>query len=284
MNKAAPALLILVATVLSCDNGKKPPGKPPAAVTLKGHRMEVTLVATEKERRGGPARFLSVTRERAYLMAWPRPRFMKLESENAHTSFDVAFLDPSGRVVDQRSLTAGDPEGIMPQQKAAYALFTLPGLLSKLGVQNGDTADFSPGITEAQPEELPVVRFGDATVHVELALTTAAHRHGLMFRPRMSDDDGMLFAYPSEEPHSFWMGNTLIPLDIAFLKSDGTLINVCEMKTYPDPRNPPTFYETADSAEPARFILETNLGWFKRKGIKPGDKAILPREALDVGR
>jgi len=99
----------------------------------------------------------------------------------------------------------------------------------------------------------------------------------------MSEDDGMLFAYPDEGNHSFWMMNTLIPLDIAFFSADGTLLNVNETPMYADPRNPGASYATSNSKGPARYVLETNLGWFKKKGIvdgagrfAPGTKAEIP--------
>ena len=77
---------------------------------------------------------------------------------------------------------------------------------------------------------------------MELALTEEERQHGLMFRPRMSPNDGMLFAYSNEGSRSFWMANTMIPLDIAFFANDGTLLNVNETPMYPDPRNPGSNY------------------------------------------
>src|SRR5205085_931176 len=109
--------------------------------------------------------------------------------------------------------------GVMSRVEAAYAL-----LVARKSVE------LKPGTVATVPpvtaRELPEMKIGGVTAHVELALTDADRQHGLMFRPRMSADDGMLFAYSGEDSHSFWMKNTLIPLDIAFFASDGTLINV----------------------------------------------------------
>ena len=97
----------------------------------------------------------------------------------------------------------------------------------------------------------------------------------------------MLFAYADGGPRHFWMKNTLIPLDIAFFASDGTLLNVNDTPMWPDPRNQPADYATSDSAGPARYVLEMNRGWFKKKGlvdaegkVNPGVKAEFPREAV----
>jgi uncharacterized membrane protein (UPF0127 family) len=82
------------------------------------------------------------------------------------------------------------------------------------------------------------------------------------------------------------MANTLIPLDIAFFADDGTLLNVNETPMYPDPRNPGALYATSDSKGRARYVLEMNLGWFRKKGLvdgsgkfAPGTKAELPSAA-----
>jgi hypothetical protein len=222
-----------------------------------------------------------------HLLAWPRERFMKLETQHARASFDAAFLDRAGKVVDVQLFAQGDREGLMPRAEAAYALLVAPGALGRIGVRAGDAAEFSSEARAAVPEDLPRVRVGDVDVRAELALDEEERAQGLMFRPRMSADDGMLFVYPSEGHRSFWMGNTLIPLDIAFFRADGTLLNVNETPIYPDPRNPPPSYATSSSDGPARFVLEMNLGWFRRRGLvdkdgKPvaGIKGVFPLEAL----
>jgi len=101
----------------------------------------------------------------------------------------------------------------------------------------------------------------------------------------MSDEDGMLFAYPNEDSRGFWMKNTLIPLDIAFFAADGTLLNVNETPIASDPRVGP--WPTSPSKGDARFVLEMHLGWFRKKGIvdragnvAPGTKAQIPSQAF----
>ena len=94
----------------------------------------------------------------------------------------------------------------------------------------------------------------------------------------------MLFAYPNEGDRSFWMKNTLIPLDIAFFTADGTLLNVNETPTAQVPREGP--WPPSPSKGAARYVLEMNLGWFKKKGlvdnsghIVPGTKGEIPPQA-----
>jgi uncharacterized membrane protein (UPF0127 family) len=285
--KRLAALLLLLA---ACDGaGRQPPISPngsSAAVTLGGRKLDVVLVLAEKDRRHAVPRFEPPAESRGYLIAYARERFMKIESERSPVSYDVLFLDRSGAIIDLRPLKAHDEEGLVPQAPAAYALLLASGMAQKLGVKAGDKAALSPEILTARPEELPVITINGIPASVELAITEGERQHGLMFRPRMSAEDGMLFAYADEGERRFWMANTLIPLDIAFFADNGTLLNVNETPMYPDPRNPGSLYATSDSKGAARYVLEMNLGWFKRKGITdgsgriaPGTKAVIPRAA-----
>src|ERR1043166_3713372 len=250
-----------------------------SSVTIGGKTIPVGVWATERERRSTLYAVPRLAEGQGLLLAWPRERFIKVESQSCPATLDVGFLDRSGKIVDVAVLKEEDAEGIMPRVEAAYALL-LPKKTAELKV--GDSASIA-GVGDAQ--ELPTMRIGDVAAHVELALTEADRMHGLMFRPRMSADDGMLFAYPDEDEHSFWMKNTLIPLDIAFFKADGTLLNVNETPIVADPRKGP--WPGSPSAGPARYVLEMNLGWFKKNGltdaqgrVKPGTKAEFPPEAV----
>ncbi|MBP2226918.1 uncharacterized membrane protein (UPF0127 family) [Azospirillum agricola] len=99
---------------------------------------------------------------------------------------------------------------------------------------------------------------------VELAETMAQQAQGLMFRERMADDAGMLFIYDSVRPASFWMKNTLIPLDMLFIGADGRIVNIHE-------RAVPQSLDSINSAGPVKAILELNGGMSARLGIRPGD-------------
>jgi hypothetical protein len=277
MTRLAPALLVLGAA--ACGGAVDG-----ASVTVKGHVLKVTLVTTEQARRWAPRDFPPPGESSAHLFAWPRERFLKLESERGPTC-DVLFLDRAGRVVETGGLRRDDPEGLVPKAEAAMALLVGQGLVEKWGVRAGDAVELSKEVRAAKPEELPLMKIGDVEARVELALSDEDKSHGLMFRPRMSADDGMLFAYDADAHRSFWMKNTLIPLDIAFFRSDGTFVNVVETPTAKDPRRdtPPT----AAGEAPVRYVLEMNLGWFRKKGLvdaegkaRPGLKALFPPEAV----
>ena len=100
---------------------------------------------------------------------------------------------------------------------------------------------------------------------VELALNDAERSQGLMFRKKLEPYEGMLFDFCQEAPVSFWMKNTLIPLDMIFIAGDGTIRHVHSNAT-------PLSTDTIPSEFPVRAVLEINGGSARLLGIKPGDK------------
>ena len=282
----AIVLALAFSGLTSCDGTRSEPSTSPssvgASVTLGGKKIDVTMYVTEKDRRHIVGQLTAPAESQGILLAWPRERFMKIEGERSRVSFDVVFLAKDGTVVEISPLAGGSEEGLQPKVAAAYALLLAPGVPAKAGVKAGDKAVLSAEVTNAKPEELPLLKINGVSAWVELALTEAERQHGLMFRPHLSADDGMLFAYPEEGNHSFWMMNTLIPLDIAFFADDGTLINVNETPMYPDPRNPGNNYATSNSKGPARYVLEMNLGWFRKKGLVDGSGHVAPGTKAEI--
>lgn len=124
---------------------------------------------------------------------------------------------------------------------------------------------------------LPVVELsaGMYRIEAELAHTSEARQTGLMHRESMPEQRGMVFVFTFDAQHCMWMRNTLIPLSVAFLDADGTILNVADMEPLD---------ETSHCAvAPARFALEMNQGWFDTRGIEAGD-VIGGVEALPAGR
>ena len=110
----------------------------------------------------------------------------------------------------------------------------------------------------------------EVEVRVEVADTEPEHQLGLMGRTALPEDRGMLFVFDEEQELSFWMKDTLIPLSVAFMDSEGRIVDIQDMKPLDD--DPPHYV----SAEPAQYALEVNQGFFEERGIKVGDSARLP--------
>jgi uncharacterized membrane protein (UPF0127 family) len=99
---------------------------------------------------------------------------------------------------------------------------------------------------------------------VELATTAPQRSQGLMYRKSMAEDRGMLFVFPDDIPNGFWMKNTYIPLDIAYVDADGTILQIVQGQPLDETILRPD--------EPYRFALEVNQGWFERHNLGVGDK------------
>jgi uncharacterized membrane protein (UPF0127 family) len=105
---------------------------------------------------------------------------------------------------------------------------------------------------------------GMYNIHAEVARTPLQTQTGMMFRREMAQHEGMLFVFDGLERRCFWMKNTLLPLSIAFIADDGRIVSLADMQ--------PQSEESHCSAEPVRYALEMNQGWFAKRGIKPGFK------------
>ncbi len=101
------------------------------------------------------------------------------------------------------------------------------------------------------------------TLSVEVAVTPQEREIGLMFREFLPENSGMLFIFQEESRLSFWMKNTFIPLSIAFIDSNGVIVDIQDME--------PMTTKSHISKFPAKFALEVNKGWFKKRQISVGD-------------
>lgn len=116
------------------------------------------------------------------------------------------------------------------------------------------------------PQHLPAIQLGAGmfNIQAELALTPQQREIGLMNRTDLGPYQGMLFVFEAPAKQCFWMKNTLLPLSVAFVGNDGTIVNIDEMK--------PQTLDPHCSAAPVRFVLEMNQGWFAKRGLKAGSK------------
>lgn len=119
------------------------------------------------------------------------------------------------------------------------------------------------------------LQMGGVEVVLETALTDPERTRGMMYREELAPNRGMLFLYPEPKILSFWMSNTWIPLSIAFIEEDGTVINIEEMKPLLESRR-----YVSDKA--CRIAVEMNKGWFTAHEIEPGDRISLGSEILGL--
>jgi uncharacterized membrane protein (UPF0127 family) len=121
------------------------------------------------------------------------------------------------------------------------------------------------GATDSTPVAVLLGAQGEGQFYLELAISSEEQQRGLMHRPRMSDQWGMLFIYDRQRQLSFWMENTLIPLDMVFINDAGLVVGVVPMA------EPLTRTSRRVEGE-SRYVLELNGGLAARFGIQAGTR------------
>lgn len=120
----------------------------------------------------------------------------------------------------------------------------------------------------AQPAA-QTAEFGGVSLRIDLATTTASREKGLAGRTSIPNDYGMLFVFPKDDRYGFWMKDTLVPLDMFWLDSQGHVVYIVPdvaTSTFPG-----VFYPTV----PARYVLETAAGFARAHGIMIGTPLLL---------
>lgn len=123
---------------------------------------------------------------------------------------------------------------------------------------------FSQGAAPAKPLPVVTVKIAGHALRAEVVSTPDQRAKGLMHREKLGKDDGMLFIFDEPGYHAMWMMNTLIPLSVAFVDGEGRILNIENMQ--------PKTLDSHAAQGPARYAIETNLGWFEQRRIKAGDK------------
>jgi len=148
---------------------------------------------------------------------------------------------------------------------AAYGAWHLLG---------GDSAPARMEIDGAQPVhyDTPLTLRtdkGEVKLRVQLAITDAEQETGMMWRTSVGAEEGMLFVSPDVAPRTFWMKNTLIPLDLIFIGEGGGIVSISR-NAIPKDLTP------IPSVMPAKAVLEVAGGSAERWGLKVGDKVETP--------
>jgi uncharacterized membrane protein (UPF0127 family) len=122
-------------------------------------------------------------------------------------------------------------------------------------------------------QHLPLqqLKVKDITLNVEVADTLATRQAGLSNRSTLDKDHGMWFVYPDSQIRHFTMRNTTMPLSIAFLNSEGVIIDIQKMQ--------PKTRKLYSSNTEAMFAIEVKLGWFEKHTITQGDRFVFSPQA-----
>lgn len=156
-------------------------------------------------------------------------------------------------------------------QRAAFSLLLATFAGAGVLAQDCPSPPENDGIDFGAPEPL-VVQSGEArhAFNVEIADDPAETSRGLMYRPEIAPDFGMLFVFPEAGLHSFYMRNTCASLDIIYLRGDGEIASIVRHAV-------PFSERSLPSPGPVRAVLELAAGRTEELGIEPGDQVIHPR-------
>ena len=124
----------------------------------------------------------------------------------------------------------------------------------------------APAMAESTGMNFPVttLKAGKHLIRAEVASTEAQREQGLMFRRELPKNNGMLFVFDRPARSCMWMKNTALPLSVAFIDANGTILNIGKME--------PFTLDSHCSKGWIRYALEMNKNWFAKNGIKAGSK------------
>lgn len=123
--------------------------------------------------------------------------------------------------------------------------------------------------TSSAPTAVVQTAKGPVRVSLEVVSDDASRARGLMYRNHLDDGHGMLFVFDDETDRSFWMKNTVIPLDMIFIGGNGTIVGIKTNTT-------PLSLAPLSVGKPSKWVLEVAGGYAGRAGIASGDRVELP--------
>jgi uncharacterized membrane protein (UPF0127 family) len=164
---------------------------------------------------------------------------------------------------------------LFSQLRAAFFAIVIAALIAappadraRAQAASNQCGDPSNPYAEVQIDALP-------RISLQLARTEAEREQGLMYVQNMPADNGMLFVYTAPSREAYWMYHTLIPLSIAFIDRDGTIVNILDMPVLNNPDDVQEASRTVyDPGVPYWYALEVNEGWFVHNGVGIGQQMV----------
>ena len=158
--------------------------------------------------------------------------------------------------------------------RITFAFLTALFLLACMGHQEVAQTETAPPSSSTLGSEIEAeATIASCVFYLEVADTSQERARGLMGRKSLEKDRGILFVFQSEQTLSFWMRNTLIPLDILFIDEDLTVVDVQSMRPEHEAAGDSPPIHT--SAAPALYAIEINEGIAAECGIEPGASVVL---------
>lgn len=241
--------------------------------------------------------FGALKRGEGILVAFARSRYAHfyhwVRTGGGKRVYDIAFIGSDGEIVEVAPLLAEElshaeaPRGITAVRgvtsslEIRFALFLAPNSAHRVGARKGARAVVD--LKGAQPEDLPALKLAEKRIYVEIVATEPDRSRGLTYRSALSMGEGMIFAYPDAKRRPFWMYRTMISIDVSYVASDGTLLEINPMKRLPNPEDERAArMSMVPTKVEAPYVLETPMGWLQEAGFKVGDQFSLPKELTSI--
>lgn len=223
--------------------------------------------------------------------------FVELECAGLNADVEALFIsaDASGKyVVAERKILNGQSAAIKAGdiKHGRFVIVAAKGFDTKAELKFPyslrDLKPSLPAVTfyaeksEVVTDRWPTKALGRA--NVELAISDAEQRKGLMYRTGLKQDHGMIFIYKADqEEMSYWMKNCKMDLAIAYVDRKGVIVKIHNRMKAPAPNTPDQDLPTYDSGSPARYAIEMEADWYEKHGIKAGDRVFIPPKLLEGG-
>jgi hypothetical protein len=250
--------------------------------------IKAALAATEDARAAALHKAATLEADEAFVLAWDDPSFVEID---APAGANLWFVGLDNKIAHKEQAAGGEVEHkatsrfvlVMPSGFEGKGDFTLPYVLRDLKPSLPAVVFYQAKqkdvVTDRWPEKKDNFK---ARARVELAITPAEQRRGLMFRESLKTNHGMLFIYPEEDSDlSYWMKNCLMNLSIAFIDDRGVIVKIHNVMTKPAPGTPDGMLELYPAGQPARFAVEMEENWFKNNNIVEGDRIFIPSELIE---
>lgn len=211
-------------------------------------------------------------------------RSLNFWMRNTIIPLDIAYIRSDGTIVKTHTMTPLDESGYPSIEPARFALEVRGGQFSQWGISEGDQVAISWEIPSGSSikNDLPSMRRVDLEIRNRVTYTAyvadnrQSRQIGLMntTESELPTDRGMIFVFDVDIVHGFWMRNTIIPLDIAYIDSDGTIVKTYTMAALDEVTD-------FSPGSPARYVLELRAGQLAQNSISVGDQIEIPATLLN---
>lgn len=256
--------------------------------------LHASLARGEESIRDALLGGLTLEDDEAVVLSWDDPEFVEIDAPAGVNLWFVGVEDGKYSI-QQRVKTEGgkvDVEAgsrfviVVPEGFEAEGELKFPYLLRDLKPAYPPVVFYNARQADVVEDRWPTEDDNyKALARVELAVTDAEQRRGLMYRESLREDYGMIFVYEEEQSElSYWMKNCRMNLSIAFVTENGVITRIHNVMQAPEPGTPDRVLERYESGGPAKYAIEMRENWFKDKGIERGDRIFIPPALKEIGK